>query len=367
MSQPPDAKNWDAEDWDALIAAAAGNPLELARLADRIADRELPKAPVDAATERARELCHRAIAAAPDDPEIATIASSILSESVPPWHATIILDRARNEAYEAALQATIEPGMRVLEVGAGTGILAMMAARAGAAEVVTCEANPLIAERAHAIIAANGFADRVRIVGKHSSELRIGEDLSGPADVFVSEIISDSLIGEGMLLVTEDVVPRLLKPGAAVIPYRGTVRIALANYGGAGSLRMGTVDGFDLSAFNRLVAPSYSLAIEDPLLTLSSAAADLFAFTFADGGPFPGRRTQMRLRATAPANGVVQWVRIRTDPDSYYENMPRTGEGSSWHAEFYPFADRSVAEPGDDIVVHASHGRTTLRIWAGKP
>ncbi|HEY0301441.1 MAG TPA: class I SAM-dependent methyltransferase [Rhizomicrobium sp.] len=357
----------DAEDWDALIAAAQGEPLALARLADRMADRELPKAPVDPATQKARELCERALAAAPGDVEIATIAASLLSESVPAWHATIVLDRARNEAYETALQAAIEPGMRVLEVGAGSGILAMMAARAGAAEVIACEANPLIAERARAIVAANGYADRVRIVGKHSSQLRIGEDMSGPADVFVSEIISDSLIGEGMLLVAEDVVPRLLKPGAAVIPFRGTVRIALAHYGGAGTLRMGVVDGFDLSPFNRLVAPSYALAVEDPLLSLSSAPADLFAFTFADGGPFPGRRAQLTLRAKAPANGVVQWVRIRTDADSYYENMPRTGEGSSWHAEFYPFPDRSVAQPGDDIVVHGSHGRTTMRIWTGKP
>lgn len=357
----------DTENWDALIDGAKNDPLALARLADRMVDGELPKLPVDAATEKARALCYRAIAAAPDDPEVSAIAASLLSESVPQWHATIILDRARNEAYDVALQEAIKPGMRVLEVGAGSGILAMMAARAGAAEVIACESNPLIAERARTIIAANGYADRVKIISKHSTELRIGEDLSEPADVFVSEIISDSLIGEGMLLVTEDVVPRLLKPGAAIIPYRGSVRVALAYYGGAGTLRMGEAEGFDLSAFNRLVAPSYALAIENPLLSLSSAAADLFTFTFADGGPFANRRAQLTLRAKERANGVVQWVRIRTDADSYYENVPRTGEGSSWHAEFYPFADGSIAEPGEDIVVNGSHGQTTLRIWAGKP
>ncbi|MCX7297485.1 MAG: class I SAM-dependent methyltransferase [Hyphomicrobiales bacterium] len=296
----------DPEDWDALIAAADGDPHELARLAARMVDGELPKAPVDTATATARSLCYRAIAAAPDDPEISAIAASLLSETVPQWHATIILDRARNEAYDAALQAAIKPGMRVLEVGAGTGLLAMMAARAGAAEVITCEANPLIAERARVIIAANGYADRVRIIAKHSSELRIGEDLAGPADVFVSEIISDALIGEGMLLVAEDVVPRLLKPGAAVIPYRGSVRVALANYTAAGTMRMGEVDGFDVSAFNRLIAPSYALPIEDPLLSLSSAAADLFAFTFADGGPFPARRTRS-WESCAPRRRPMAW------------------------------------------------------------
>ncbi|MDO9412403.1 MAG: 50S ribosomal protein L11 methyltransferase [Pseudolabrys sp.] len=362
MSQQPDVENWDA-----LITAADGDPLALARLADRMVDGELPKLPVDAATEKARALCYRVITEAPDDVEVRAIAKSLLSETVPQWHATIILDRARNEAYDAALQEAIKPGMRVLEVGAGTGILAMMAARAGAIEVIACESNPLIAERARAIVEANGYADRVKIIGKHSTELRIGEDLSEPADVFVSEIISDSLIGEGMLPVTEDVMPRLLKPGAAIIPYRGAVRVALANYGGASTLRMGTVDGFDLSLFNLLVAPSYALAIENPLLSLSSAAADLFTFAFSDGGPFPGRHAQLTLRAKERANGVVQWVRIRTDADSYYENIPRTGEGSSWHAEFYPFADGSIAEPGEDIVVNGSHGQTTLRIWAGKP
>ena len=44
-------------------------------------------------------------------------------------------------AYDAALRRAIRPGCRVLEIGTGSGLLAMMAARAGAAQVVTCERN----------------------------------------------------------------------------------------------------------------------------------------------------------------------------------------------------------------------------------
>ena len=347
-----------AEDWDALIAAAAADPVQLARLADRIALNDSAKA---------RDLCARALRLSPHEPEINTIATDIFSDSVPAWHGTIVIDRARNEAYDAALRRAIVPGARVLEVGTGTGILGMMAARAGAAEVVTCEVNPVIAERARQIVAQNGYGDRVRVVAKHSSELRIGVDLDGPADVFVSEIISGSLLNEAVLPVVEDVVPRLLRPGAAVIPYRGAIRVALAFYEGAATMRLGVIDGFDLSAFNQLLAPHYSLQIEDRLLTRSSAAADLFAFTFPSGGPFVDGRASVSLRAKARANGVVQWIRIRTDECTYYENEPGTGEGSSWCAEFHPFADGLVVEAGAEVAVHGSHNKTALHIWAVTP
>ncbi|MBI1201168.1 MAG: hypothetical protein GC182_01525 [Rhodopseudomonas sp.] len=355
----PDTAHRPAENWESRLAEAAGDPVRLARTAEQMALAD------DSAKARelAAEALTRALQLAPHEPEVVTIASELFSESVPAWHGTIVTDRARNQAYDAALQNAIEPGMRVLEVGTGTGILAMMAARAGAAEVVTCEANPLIAARARLIVAQNGYADRVRVIAKHSDDLRLGVDLSEPADVFVSEIISGSLLNEAVLPVVQDVVPRLMKPDGIVIPFRGAIRVALAWYEGAPSMRLGTIEGFDLSGFNPLLAPHYSLQVEDALLRKSSAAAELFAFTFQSGGPYPDNRASLTLRATARANGVVQWIRIRTDRETYYENEPGTGEGSSWCAEFHPFLDGGAVEPGQDVVVHASHSQTALRIW----
>jgi hypothetical protein len=363
MTQHPDrssvATSAPAEGWDAAIAAASGNSLHLARLADRLAAvQEFVKA---------RQLCSQALALSPHEPEIKAIAADLFSESVPSWHAAIVSDRARNEAYDAALRRAIEPGARVLEVGTGTGLLAMMAARAGASEVVTCEENAVVAERARQIVAQNGYAGHVHVIAKHSSQLRLGTDLSGPADVFVSEIISGSLLNEAVLPVIEDVVPRLTRPGTIVIPYRAAIRVALAYYSGAPAMRIGSVDGFDLSPFNALLAPHYPLQIEDPLLTVASAPASLFTFAFALGGPFPDARVQISLRAKARTNGVVQWIRIRTDEATHYENQPGAGEASSWSAEFHPFADGRTVEAGNDIAVHGSHTKTALRIWAVMP
>ena len=49
------------------------------------------------------------------------------------WHFGMLNDAERNTAYDRALRARVRAGDMVLDIGAGTGLLGMMAARAGAA------------------------------------------------------------------------------------------------------------------------------------------------------------------------------------------------------------------------------------------
>jgi protein arginine N-methyltransferase 7 len=230
------------------LAQVAGNPLRMVRLAHMlVAVKQEPA--------KARELCTQALALAPDDPEVATLAAEVLCADIPTWHFSLVRDTARNAAYDAALRRAVRPGSRVLDIGAGTGLLAMMAARAGAAHVVTCEANPVVAERTAAIVAHNGFADRIKVIAKNSNALEIGVDIDEPVDILVSEIIADNLLGEYVLPTMERAVPRLLKPGATIIPARGALRMALAQDCKTSRHRivnMDVTDGFDLSPFNTL-------------------------------------------------------------------------------------------------------------------
>jgi type III protein arginine methyltransferase len=105
-----------------------------------------------------------ALALAPDDAQLAARVKSFINRAVPQWHFSLVHDHARNAAYDAALRRVVTPTSRVLEIGAGTGLLAMMAARAGAAAVITCEVVPAIAEKAAEIVAHNGYANRVRVI-----------------------------------------------------------------------------------------------------------------------------------------------------------------------------------------------------------
>ena len=205
---------------ESLLSHVADKPVPLARLARLL----LAKGQHN----QARQLCARAVAMAPDDAECASLRPRSLATRYPVGIGLMLQDRARNMAYDAALRRAIRPGCRVLEIGTGSGLLAMMAARAGAAQVVTCECNAAIADVASEIIAGNGLADRVRIVAKHSADLAVGVDLDEPVDVLVSEIVTNNMVGEGVLPAIEQAARRLIRPDAQIIPARGIVRVALA-------------------------------------------------------------------------------------------------------------------------------------------
>ena len=162
---------------ETLLSRVAENPVSLTHLACLLV--------AMGQSERARELCAKAVAMAPDDEEVRTIAAEVFSRDVAVWFFPMVRDRVRNKAYAMAMRRAIRPGCRVLEIGTGTGLLAMMAARAGAAEVVTCESNLAVAAAASEIIARNGFADRVRVISKSSVDLEVGIDLIDRADVLV--------------------------------------------------------------------------------------------------------------------------------------------------------------------------------------
>ena len=116
------------------------------------------------------ELIADTLARHPGDRLYENIAQMIRSRKVPSWHAAMLRDHARNAAYRQAIEA-MAPGRVVLDIGTGSGLLAMIAARAGAARVVACEANPVVAETARRIIAANGLDHVVTVHACHSSEL----------------------------------------------------------------------------------------------------------------------------------------------------------------------------------------------------
>src|ERR1035438_7368739 len=114
------------------------------------------------------------------------------ARTIPRWHFAMLNDLERNNVYLTALERQVSPGSLVLDIGSGTGLLAMIAARANAGSVITCEANPVLAQMARSIIDQNGLSDRITVIPKRSTDLQIGVDLPRRADLIVSEIVDRS-------------------------------------------------------------------------------------------------------------------------------------------------------------------------------
>lgn len=291
----------------------------------------------------------------------------ICARVAPQWHFPMMADGPRNAAYEAAL-ARAAPGRRVLDIGSGSGLLAMMAARAGAASVTTCEMQPVIAAIARTIVAANGFADRIGACAMKSDQLEVGRDMAARAQVLVTETFSSGLLSERVLPTVEDAHRRLLTTDAVVLPRRAAAMGYLI--GGAiveHHLFAAGWKGLDLSAFDVLAPFKLGLHLDRLPHEVLSADFEILGFDLTQP-PYPAERRQMEVRATAAGRcvGVAQWIRLELDEVETYENHPSTEAGvNGWMHVVYRFARPIEVAPGDRVPLIVGHNRTEIVVALG--
>lgn len=129
-------------------------------------------------------------------------------------HEEMLSDTVRVEAYHRAIHRCVEPGDVVVDLGSGTGLLAFMAARAGAAKVYAVEHSDVI-ELAREIARSNGITN-VEFVQANSREFTPPE----PVDVLLHEQMGDELFNENMVDNVLDLRDRVLLPGGRILPAR---------------------------------------------------------------------------------------------------------------------------------------------------
>ena len=132
----------------------------------------------------------------------------------PVEHARMLHDERRTQDFVDAVQDAVRPGDVALEIGTGSGVLAVALARAGARHVYAVEASD-IARVAAEVFDRNGVADRVTLVPGWSREIELPER----ADLLVSEIIGNEPLEEELLETVVDARRRLLAPGARMVPH----------------------------------------------------------------------------------------------------------------------------------------------------
>ena len=290
---------------------------------------------------------------------------SALLNSVPTWHFAMMNDAPRNAAYDEAIRRVV-PGRSVLDIGTGGGLLAMMAARAGARSVTSCEQTPWIAAKAREVVAANGLGDRIKLIAKHSTDLRIDSDLGERAEVLVTEVFGTSAINELVIPTVAHAHAQLLRPGAMVVPNAASVRAYLA--GGEaleGHFFVDRAAGFTISAFNDFSRLRMDLQVNCVPHDVLSDDFEVYRLDLMRPPLEPEKRV-VEVVATRAGRcfGVVQWLRLELVEGLVYENRPNpSARIDGWGHMLHRFAEPIELEAGSRIRLSVQHNRRTLLIW----
>jgi SAM-dependent methyltransferase len=158
-------------------------------------------------------LAEAGVLRAEGDPDTDTGRVATSSFDSPGPHVAMLEDRARTSAFLAALGELVGPDDVVVDIGTGTGVLAIGAARAGARHVYALEATPL-ARHAREVAVANGLGDRITVVEGWSTRVTLPER----GTLAVAEILGSDALEERALQALLDARKRLLAPHARLIP-----------------------------------------------------------------------------------------------------------------------------------------------------
>lgn len=130
-------------------------------------------------------------------------------------------DEVRCNIFREALFSRVQSGDVVLDVGAGTGILSIFAAQAGASRVYAVEATP-IARFARELVDLNGFSDRIQVIEAPIEEV----DPPEAVDVIVSEWLGGYGVDENLLPLVLLARNRWLKRSGIILPEQVTAWLA---------------------------------------------------------------------------------------------------------------------------------------------
>ena len=140
------------------------------------------------------------------------------------YHALMLADGLRNRLLYKAIKQNVNSETTFLDIGAGTGVWAILAAKLGAKRVVAVEIEECLIPIIYKHAQENGVADRIEIIHGNSNDVK----LKGRFDVIVSELFGGDALGESTVKSFVDIRNRFLATGGVLIPQKLTLMAAPA-------------------------------------------------------------------------------------------------------------------------------------------
>jgi len=256
----------------------------------------------------------------------------------------MVSDPIRVDAYVAALAKLVRPGSVVLDLGCGTGLMAMVAARCGAARVYGIEFDEAI-ELARRSVRVNGLDHIVTLLNARSQMVA----LPRAADLMVFDLRGVLPMYRGSLAAIIDARTRLLAPGGTVVPARDRILLVPCECDEAHreiASPWESRHGLDLSAGRRHAFSSLKRRrIPTSGWLAEPAVVATIDYAVCVDEPAIWRHT-WTLESGGTVHGIAGWFETDLAPGIGYTTSPAAPE-TVYGSAFFPFEQPTDVQAGD--------------------
>jgi len=262
-------------------------------------------------------------------------------------HRQFLGDAARLDAFARAIAEAVRPGDVVADLGSGTGVLGLLACRAGASRVYSVDKTGMAAF-ARRIAAANGFADRVIAVRGYSARVELPERV----DVIVSDMIGRIGFIEGGAEALIDARERWLKPGGRIMPASVATWMAPVEHDDLyAQVDFWTkpIAGFDMTCVRQSAANTgYPHAFDTADLLAPAVVGARCDYLASDADMARGRASFVVERA-GNLHGIAAWFVANLSASVTMTNAPDSSQRIYRKNAFLPL-ERPLAVAMGDVV-----------------
>lgn len=244
----------------------------------------------------------------------------------------MIDDEARMSAFQKALATAIDQSSVVLDLGAGTGIMALLACRYGAKRVYAVEPSDAI-QVARETVKKNGFAERVVFFQKRSAEATLPERV----DLIVEDMRGALPWCSTHIPDVVDARERFLKPRGQIIPQKDTVFCGVAtaeeHYLNQLAPWQASPEKLDLSPASRYVenAPG-GVRFKSKQLMTAPVAWTAIEYESVSSAKVRGTFT-LKAKRAGTAHGLLLWFDSELLPGIMISNAP--GRPKTVYGQFF--------------------------------
>jgi Ribosomal protein L11 methyltransferase (PrmA) len=264
-------------------------------------------------------------------------------------HREYLADHVRVSAFRRAIQEMVHPGDVAIDLGAGTGILGLLACRAGAKRVYAIDEGGIV-QLTREVAQANDVHDRLSVLKGLSTRLTLPE----PADIVIADQIGRFGFEAGILEYFSDARRRFLKPNGRAVPSRVDLWVAPVEQ----AAMWERITFWSRKPAEFEFAPARIIAVNtgyparllrSHLLGKPVSAVSLDTLTHG-AKPINFSVTSAATRA-GTLHGIGGWFSARLSPHVQMTNSPLARQRINRQNVFFPIEQPIRVSRGDEVTI----------------